>query len=185
MSVQQPRKDVTNPTLGPRHPQSGPCEQIDYYRLPGDTPMGALEICADSQGITRVAYSHVTQLQAPDTASRPGEFTREGIRQLDAYFHGELERFDLTLVPRGTAFQQAVWQALALIPWGETRSYREIAVAIGRPAAVRAVGMANARNPIAIVVPCHRVIGSNGTLTGYAGGIERKRWLLEHERRTR
>lgn len=104
-------------------------------------------------------------------------------RQLEDYFAGRRTTFDLPLRPRGTAFQRAVWDALRAIPPGETRSYGEIARAVGKPAAVRAVGAANGQNPLAIVVPCHRVIGAGGTLTGYAGGLEAKRWLLEHEAR--
>jgi methylated-DNA-[protein]-cysteine S-methyltransferase len=101
--------------------------------------------------------------------------------QLDAYFAGERRDFDLQLAPEGTPFRQEVWSALRDIPYGETRSYGQLAAQIGRPGAARAVGLANGRNPIAIVVPCHRVIGSNRSLTGYAAGVERKRQLLELE----
>jgi methylated-DNA-[protein]-cysteine S-methyltransferase len=102
--------------------------------------------------------------------------------QLAEYFAGRRRTFDLPLAPRGTGFQQRVWRALSAIPYGETRSYGAIAASIGRPAASRAVGAANGKNPIWIIVPCHRVIGASGHLTGYAGGIAVKRWLLEHER---
>jgi len=101
--------------------------------------------------------------------------------QLDEYFRGERRTFDLPLAPRGTEFQLAVWRALQRIPYGATRSYSDIAREIGRPAAVRAVGAANGANPIPIVIPCHRVVGSNGSLTGFGGGIETKRWLLALE----
>jgi methylated-DNA-[protein]-cysteine S-methyltransferase len=101
--------------------------------------------------------------------------------QLAEYFRGERRVFDLRLAPRGTEFQLAVWRALQRIPYGETRSYSDIAREIGRPAAVRAVGAANGANPIPIVIPCHRVVGSNGSLTGFGGGIETKRWLLALE----
>jgi methylated-DNA-[protein]-cysteine S-methyltransferase len=101
--------------------------------------------------------------------------------QLQEYFRGERQSFDLNLAPRGTGFQLDVWRALQRIPYGETRSYSDIAREIGRPAAVRAVGAANGANPIPIVIPCHRVVGSNGSLTGFGGGIETKRWLLELE----
>jgi methylated-DNA-[protein]-cysteine S-methyltransferase len=104
--------------------------------------------------------------------------TRE---QLDAYFAGELDTFDLPLAPAGTAFQMRVWEELQRIPFGETISYSELAERIGNPRTVRAVGLANGRNPISIVIPCHRVIGADGSLVGYGGGLERKRWLLEHE----
>jgi methylated-DNA-[protein]-cysteine S-methyltransferase len=102
-------------------------------------------------------------------------------RQLDAYFAGELEEFDLPLAPSGTPFQLRVWEELQRIPLGETISYSELAERIGNPKTVRAVGLANGRNPISIIVPCHRVIGADGSLVGYGGGLERKRWLLEHE----
>jgi methylated-DNA-[protein]-cysteine S-methyltransferase len=103
--------------------------------------------------------------------------------QLAEYFAGKRREFDLPLGPRGSGFQERVWRALVAIPFGETRSYGELARAIGRPAASRAVGSANSKNPISIIVPCHRVIGANGTLTGYAGGMAAKRWLLDHESR--
>jgi methylated-DNA-[protein]-cysteine S-methyltransferase len=102
-------------------------------------------------------------------------------RQLDAYFAGKLRGFDLPLAPQGTEFQQRVWAALLKIPYGATRSYGQQAAAIGSPKAVRAVGLANGRNPIAIIIPCHRVIGANGSLTGYGGGMARKRLLLDLE----
>jgi methylated-DNA-[protein]-cysteine S-methyltransferase len=105
----------------------------------------------------------------------------ETARQLTEYFAGKRLVFDLPLAARGTGFQEIVWRALCAIPFGVTRSYGELATAIGRPSASRAVGTANSKNPIAIIVPCHRVIGANGTLTGYAGGMAAKRWLLDHE----
>jgi methylated-DNA-[protein]-cysteine S-methyltransferase len=103
------------------------------------------------------------------------------IDQLAAYFAGELTDFDLPLAPSGTEFQQRVWSALRTIPFGQTTSYGELAGQLGNPGASRAVGLANGRNPIAVVVPCHRVIGADGRLTGYGGGLDRKRWLLDHE----
>jgi methylated-DNA-[protein]-cysteine S-methyltransferase len=103
--------------------------------------------------------------------------------ELHAYFHGHLSTFSTPLAPVGTPFQLEAWAALRTIPFGETSTYARQAERIGRPSAVRAVGAANGRNPIPIVVPCHRVIGSNGSLTGFAGGLEAKRWLLDHERR--
>jgi len=104
------------------------------------------------------------------------------VRQLDEYFDGKRQTFSLNLAPQGTPFQRQVWDALLQIPYGVTRSYQDIARAIGNPKAVRAVGGSNARNPIAIVIPCHRVIGANGKLTGYAGGLKYKRALLDLER---
>ena len=103
--------------------------------------------------------------------------------QLTEYFSGKRQTFELELAPRGTPFQLAVWNALLAIPYGDTISYAELARRIGKPAAVRAVGAANGANPIPVIIPCHRVIGSNGTLTGYGGGIERKQWLLALEGR--
>lgn len=106
---------------------------------------------------------------------------KEAIAQLNAYFSGELHEFDLPLKATGTPFQEMVWQALTSIPYGKTVSYKDIAEHVHLPRAARAVGMANGRNPISIIIPCHRVIGANGKLTGYGGGIHRKEWLLEHE----
>ena len=102
-------------------------------------------------------------------------------QQLTAYFAGSLTKFDLPLKMQGTIFQQRIWEALKTIPYGTTMSYGELAQQIGQPNASRAVGLANGRNPVSIIVPCHRVIGANGKLTGYGGGIERKQWLLKHE----
>lgn len=107
----------------------------------------------------------------------------EPLRQLEAWFAGERRTFDLRLHPTGTPFQRAVWAVLATIPYAETRSYLDVATALGSPAAVRAVGAANGRNPISIVVPCHRVVGADGSMTGYGGGTATKQWLLAHERR--
>jgi methylated-DNA-[protein]-cysteine S-methyltransferase len=108
---------------------------------------------------------------------------RQVVRQLSAYFAGELTEFDLPLTMIGTDFQRSVWAELQKIPYGETRSYGDLAAYVGNPKACRAVGLANGRNPIGIIVPCHRVIGANGTLTGYGGGLDRKAWLLDHESR--
>jgi methylated-DNA-[protein]-cysteine S-methyltransferase len=108
---------------------------------------------------------------------------KQAKRELDEYFTGTRTEFNLPLAALGTAFQQKVWQALITIPFGETWSYQDLADAIGNPKAVRAVGLANGKNPISIIVPCHRVIGKSGKLTGYAGGVERKAWLLKHEKK--
>lgn len=147
-----------------------------------DSPIGPLFIAGDESGL---------QLLLMELDSRPwhiGEGWQQAgreldavCRQLDEYFAGKRRQFDLRLAPRGTAFQQAVWQALQAIPYGRTCSYSELAGVIGRPQAVRAVGTANGANPISIIVPCHRVIGRNGSLTGYAGGLPRKQQLLELE----
>ncbi|WMC10182.1 methylated-DNA--[protein]-cysteine S-methyltransferase [Oceanimonas pelagia] len=141
------------------------------------SPCGPLRIEASPQAITGILFLDEDVPVLPPTSP----LLAEACRQLNAYFTGQLTRFTLSLAPAGTAFQQQVWQALLTIPWGEQRSYGEVASAIGNPRAVRAVGAANGRNPIPILIPCHRVIGANGSLTGYAGGLERKRWLLAHE----
>jgi len=117
----------------------------------------------------------------PQGAREDAAAFAEARAQLDAYFDGKRRTFDLNLAPRGTAFQRRVWRALAAIPYGTTTTYAAIASSIGSPKAVRAVGAANGKNPLSIVVPCHRVVGKNGTLTGYAGGLSRKRRLLEIE----
>jgi methylated-DNA-[protein]-cysteine S-methyltransferase len=142
------------------------------------SPVGNLQLYSDGRHLVKIAF--------------PGddaEAAREGndpvleacAAQLAEYFRGARRRFELPLAPGGTAFQRRVWQALAAIPFGETRSYGDIARAIGSPRAVRAVGAANGRNPLPIVIPCHRVIGSNGALTGFAGGLAAKTCLLELE----
>lgn len=141
------------------------------------SPVGTLEIHADEHALLSVQFCD-SALPAEENA-----LTRETRAQLNAYFLGELMQFDLPLKPTGTAFQQQVWQQLIRIPYAETCSYKEVAEQVGQIKAMRAVGAANGRNPIAIIVPCHRVIGSNGRLTGYAGGLQRKAWLLEHEAR--
>lgn len=168
MNTDFPQYDVRLPA---RHD-----EFVQRYQPPASIPLGPIEIRATAQGLTWIAFS-----RTPGHVDNPNAVTARCARQLEAYFLGELTTFDLPLAPRGTDFQVRVWQALRAIPYGQTRSYREIAVAIGVPSAVRAVGAANGRNPISLVVPCHRVIGSDGRLTGYAGGIGRKHWLLRHE----
>nr|CAA6825906.1 MAG: Methylated-DNA--protein-cysteine methyltransferase (EC [uncultured Thiotrichaceae bacterium] len=146
---------------------------IDYL----NSPIGLVEIEASEQGINRVDFVD-TETQSINTNSHT-DMCRQ---QLEEYFTSTRRTFDLTLdQQRGTDFQRSVWERLLEIPYGEQRAYRDIAEALNNPKAVRAVGAANGRNPIAIIVPCHRVIGSNGTLTGYASGLERKAWLLKHE----
>ena len=146
-----------------------------------DSPVGALRLVADDGGLTSVFMEEHRYAPAGEPTDG-GPLLEEAAGQLAAWFRGERVEFDLPLRPSGTAFQLAVWEALRRIPFGETRSYGEIAAALGAPRAVRAVGAANGRNPLAIIVPCHRVIGASGALTGYAGGLNRKRWLLDHER---
>jgi methylated-DNA-[protein]-cysteine S-methyltransferase len=152
-----------------------------------ESPIGRLRLLAEDGALVGVymeEHAHAPAAAA-DVAAGREPVIDEAARQLAAWFAGERTAFDLPLRPRGTPFQLAVWEALREIPYGETRSYGEIAARLGRPAAVRAVGAANGRNPISIVVPCHRVVGAGGALTGYAGGVERKRWLLGHEREVR
>jgi len=152
-----------------------------FAKLP--SPVGELTICANDDAITAVAFPG--DIATPDNEPQPNELVRRAMDQLQDYFSGQRKGFDLPLNPAGTAFQQSVWQALLTVPYGRTASYGEIAAAIGNAKASRAVGLANGRNPIAIVVPCHRIIGRNGSLTGYGGGLDRKRWLLTHERGAR
>ncbi len=155
------------------------------------TPLGGVFIGGSEAGVHRIDFMGPTRGvrwfldrltgDAKTEPRRDAEAAADAVEQLSAYFTGTRLEFDLPLAPRGTAFQREVWKTLREIPPGETQSYGDVARAIGRPGASRAVGAANGRNPIAIVVPCHRVIGANGQLTGYASGIERKRWLLDHE----
>ena len=144
------------------------------------SPIGALRLRAEDDALVGVEFLGA----APEASARAHASHRilaEARRQLAEYFAGDRTGFDLPLRGHGTPFQERVWAALARIPFGRTRSYREIAVEIGRRDAVRAVGAANGRNPLPIVVPCHRVIGADGSLTGYGGGMAIKTWLLRHE----
>lgn len=149
------------------------------------SPIGELLISGDGDSLTRL-YMQTQKYgcQPHNTWRRDDALFKPARKQLDAYFAGELRDFDLPLAPTGTEFQRTVWQALLDIPYGQTESYGTLARRIGAPKAPRAVGLANGHNPISIVVPCHRVIGADGSLTGYGGGLERKRWLLAHEART-
>ena len=146
-----------------------------------DTPAGRILLVEDQRGICGLQF--LDGGEEPAQAEGQGRFLEETRGQLLAYFAGERRAFDLPLSTRGTPFQEKVWRVLRDIPYGETRSYRQVAEAIGAPKAARAVGMANNRNPIPILIPCHRVVGKDGRLVGYAGGLERKRYLLDLERR--
>lgn len=139
------------------------------------TPADTLRICANDEGITEIKFTQERHTEKPNV------HTEQAKRQLSEYFQGSRKNFNLKLSPDGTAFQKKVWNELCQIPYGDTISYGQLAQRIANPKAVRAVGGANGKNPISIVVPCHRVIGNNGTLTGYAGGLRRKSILLELE----
>jgi methylated-DNA-[protein]-cysteine S-methyltransferase len=140
-----------------------------------ETPVGPLLLSTQDGRLSGVAFA----ASAEPRSNEP--FLLEAEAQLHAYFAGELRRFELPLAPRGTAFQLSVWEALLELPYGSTTTYSELAASIGRTSACRAVGAANGRNPLAVIVPCHRVIGAAGALTGYGGGLERKRLLLALE----
>ena len=142
-----------------------------------ETPVGWLHFTGSSEGLHALRFLD----SAPDLPVAETPLLLAARRQLQAYFDGELTAFDLPLLPAGTPFQRRVWAALAAIPFGRTRSYGDIATALGDPKSVRAVGLANGRNPLPIVLPCHRVIGKDGRLIGYGGGLWRKEWLLRHE----
>lgn len=149
-----------------------------------DSPLGALEICATEAGVVALDFpGRGSGGSAEPSSALVAEILDEAAAQLSAYFDGRLQKFDLPIDFTGTEFQCAAWRALCGIPFGETISYAEQARRIGRPRATRAVGAANGRNPIPVIVPCHRVIGSNGSLTGFALGTDMKRWLLGHEAR--
>lgn len=149
---------------------------VDYLASPPDSPIGLLVIRATAESIT-----HIDFVDEQTEPVRGHSLIERCKAQLEEYFQGRRRIFDVPLAPRGTAFQQRVWLRLREVPYGETCSYASISSGIGSPKSHRAVGAANGRNPLSIIVPCHRVIGSNGQLTGYAGGLERKQWLLRHE----
>ena len=149
-----------------------------------ESPIGELLLAGEGDG-DALALLHMQDGPRPTVVAGTWERSDEPFArvraQLDEYFDGSRRRFDVALKPAGSPFELAVWRALVEIPFGETVSYGELARALGRPGAARAVGLANARNPIAVIVPCHRVIGAGGGLTGYGGGLERKRLLLDLE----
>ncbi|TPV59028.1 methylated-DNA--[protein]-cysteine S-methyltransferase [Aestuariibacter sp. GS-14] len=140
------------------------------------SPLGPILIQASEQGVSAVKF---VERQTED--DKPSPITHRCYHELNAYFAGSLTTFTVPVDAQGTSFQQRVWQQLCKIPFGHSQHYGQIASALGKPTASRAVGMANGRNPVSIIVPCHRVIGKNGTLTGYAGGLSRKQALLELE----
>ena len=145
------------------------------------TTIGRIGIAEENGSITRILFG--TDAVPEDVAKGPSALTDEAARQVTAYLAGALHEFTLPLAPQGTAFLQTVWAALCRVPYGATASYKDIAVAVGNPKAVRAVGLANNRNPIPLIIPCHRIVGSNGKLTGYRGGLALKEQLLNLESR--
>ncbi|MEM9914972.1 MAG: methylated-DNA--[protein]-cysteine S-methyltransferase [Planctomycetota bacterium] len=152
-----------------------------------DSPVGELRLCATDTQLTRIDFVHGRKITALPPDAQPVEAAANHpifavvAAQLAEYFTGRRQAFDLPLAPQGTAFQLRVWEQLRLIPYGTTISYGQLADRLGQPTASRAVGLANGNNPLSIVVPCHRVIGANGSLTGFGGGIDTKRQLLELE----
>jgi len=162
---------MTNPAL----------QGKDEWRVT-PTPVGHMLVVGDSEWLHFVGLpgSFDEAAMEPDRRGTP-DAVDEAVNQIAAYFDQRLRTFSLPLQPSGTDFQQRVWFALADIGYGQTESYGQLAARVGSPKACRAVGLANGRNPIPLILPCHRVIGSNGSLTGYGGGLELKKWLLEHE----
>ena len=154
---------------------------FDYFA----SPLGRMLLATDGDALTGAWFDgqrHQPPLGAHWHRRDDLPILRQAASEFAAYFAGGRTRFELALAPAGTPFQRAVWDAIAAVPCGETIAYRELALRVGRPAAVRAAAAATGRNPLSIVIPCHRIVGANGALTGYAGGLERKRWLLLHER---
>lgn len=149
---------------------------MELYKGFYDTPIGILEVSADDEALTSVSFL----FEKPEK-TKTNRLVEEALFQLKAWFAGTLTTFDLPLHQRGTAFQQKVWNLLPQIEFGKTTSYGALALQLGDKNLMRAVGAANGANPFAIIVPCHRVIGSGGSLVGYAGGLPRKKWLLEFE----
>ena len=145
-----------------------------------DSPVGKLTLTSNGRALTHLEFES-PRYPAPVHPRGGDKIVDKARRELDAYFAGKLRAFTVALAPEGTPFQKRVWEALLTIPYGKTKSYGQQAAAIGAPNASRAVGLANGRNPIAIIIPCHRVIGANGSLTGYGGGMKRKKLLLDLE----
>jgi methylated-DNA-[protein]-cysteine S-methyltransferase len=149
------------------------------YRAWVRSPIGAIEIRATEQGITGLYFVQ----RKPGREMREHPFLQDAVGQVDEYFRGARKEFSLKLKLQGTEFQRKVWRELMKIPYGRTVSYKDVAAAVGSPRAARAVGQANHRNPIAIIIPCHRIIGRQGGMVGYGGGLWRKKWLLAHEKK--
>jgi methylated-DNA-[protein]-cysteine S-methyltransferase len=150
------------------------------YRIYHNSPVGLLEITANNNAVTGLYFADT---EGKRDEENTGPVLNECVKQLTEYFSGKRKVFEIKVNPAGTPFQKSVWNELLKIPFGETVSYGEIAERIGNPKSVRAVGLANGSNPVSIIIPCHRVIGKSGSLVGYGGGIENKRFLLELERK--
>lgn len=148
-----------------------------YYQ----SPIGKIHLQADDDALILTSFMDDSDNERATTLS---PVLKNTIRKLDAYFKGTLKSFDLPLKPEGTSFQQTVWKELANIPFGQTITYLQLAKRLGNVKVIRAAASANGKNPIGIIIPCHRVIGADGKLTGYAGGLHRKQWLLQHEAKT-
>ncbi|MFA5805346.1 MAG: methylated-DNA--[protein]-cysteine S-methyltransferase [Melioribacteraceae bacterium] len=144
-----------------------------------NSPVGLIEICGTENSITSLYFID----EEFNPVVKSNQYIEKCVKQLDEYFKGKNKNFELNLQPEGTDFQKRVWDELLKIPYGETRSYMEITKLLGDPKAIRAVANANGQNKVSIIIPCHRVIGSDGSLTGYGSGLWRKKWLLEHEQK--
>ncbi|MGJ7911676.1 methylated-DNA--[protein]-cysteine S-methyltransferase [Neobacillus sp. LXY-1] len=151
------------------------------YKLDYESPIGVIEIIGTNEAVSSILFSEGSK-KVNDLHAETPTVLEECYNQLDEYFKGERNEFTFPIQFEGTEFQKTVWEALIKIPYAKTGSYKDIAVSIGNEKAIRAVGSANGKNKLSIVIPCHRVIGSNGKLTGYAGGLWRKEWLLQHEK---
>jgi methylated-DNA-[protein]-cysteine S-methyltransferase len=149
-----------------------------FYLDSFETPIGFVCVTANDSGICSIGFQ-----AHPESEPNASSLTDSAIHQLRSYFHGELQEFSLPLAPSGTEFEELVWNKLLDVPYASTCSYLDIANRMNNPKAIRAVGRANGANPIAIVIPCHRVVGADGSLVGYSGELWRKRWLLDHEAR--
>jgi methylated-DNA-[protein]-cysteine S-methyltransferase len=153
---------------------------VTHHHLTLASPVGEILLTAEDDGLTGLFLA--AEQRAPEPGSAEGGPFLEDVRdQLEGYFAGGRRAFDISLAPAGTAWQRRVWDELGRIPFGETITYAELARRAANPMAIRAAGAANGQNPISIVIPCHRVVGSDGRLTGYSGGLDAKRWLLDHE----
>lgn len=151
------------------------------YKLDYHSPIGVIEIVGTNEAIISIMFSD-SDIKVNNMQNETSKILKDCFDQLDEYFKGERQEFTFPYIFEGTEFRKSVWNALTKIPYAELGSYKDIAVSIGNEKAVRAVGSANGKNMLSIVIPCHRIIGSNGKLTGYAGGLWRKEWLLQHER---